>query len=65
MAPALTQSTARPSRTYPQSQPQSQDPFPAEKIKLLVDLGATREQAIELLRSADGNVDIAASFLFG
>jgi DNA damage-inducible protein 1 len=38
--------------------------FPEEHIKLLMDLGATREIAISTLAAAGGNVDIAASLLF-
>lgn len=37
---------------------------PEDKIKILMDLGITREQAISLLDAANGNVDVAASMLF-
>ncbi|KAJ1677150.1 DNA damage-inducible protein 1, partial [Spiromyces aspiralis] len=36
-----------------------------EKIRLLVDLGATEEEAIRLLDQAKGNADLAASIFFG
>lgn len=37
---------------------------PEDKIKILMDLGITREQAISLLDAANGNVDVATSMLF-
>lgn len=37
---------------------------PEDKIRLLMDLGATREIAISSLDAAGGNVDVAASLLF-
>ncbi|KIL70360.1 hypothetical protein M378DRAFT_619573 [Amanita muscaria Koide BX008] len=37
---------------------------PEDKVKILMDLGVTREQAISLLDAANGNVDVAASMLF-
>ncbi|KAG8702045.1 DNA damage-inducible protein 1 [Ceratobasidium sp. 394] len=43
---------------------QAQPQFPESSIQTLVDLGATRDQAIQLLHASGGNVDIAASFLF-
>jgi len=45
------------------SQPSAAE-FPEQAIATLVGLGATREQALAALRSAGGNVDLAASFLF-
>jgi DNA damage-inducible protein 1 len=38
--------------------------YSEQAIATLVGLGATREQALTALRSAGGNVDLAASFLF-
>ncbi|CAE6477245.1 unnamed protein product [Rhizoctonia solani] len=38
--------------------------FPEEHITTLQGLGTTREQAIELLRAAAGNLDVAAALLF-
>ena len=37
---------------------------PESTIQILMDLGATREQAISTLDAANGNVDVAASLLF-
>ncbi|KAH0840184.1 hypothetical protein J3R83DRAFT_1179, partial [Lanmaoa asiatica] len=39
--------------------------YPEGSIQTLVGLGASREQAIQLLHASQGNVDIAASMLFG
>ena len=45
--------------------PRSQRTPPSEQsIRLLMDLGATRELAISTLEAAGGNVDVAASLLF-
>jgi NACalpha-BTF3-like transcription factor len=38
--------------------------FPEDHIKILMNLGATREDAIQLLQRANGNIDMAASMLF-
>jgi len=38
--------------------------FPEEHIKMLMDLGVSREAAINMLTAAEGNVDVAASMLF-
>ena len=38
--------------------------FPEESIKILMDLGVTREAAIATLEASGGNVDVAASMLF-
>lgn len=57
-------------RPQPQSQqPQSrQQPsasrYPESSIRALMDLGATRELAIQYLDASGGNVDVAASLLF-
>lgn len=37
---------------------------PEEHIRMLIDLGATREFAISTLDAAGGNVEVAASMLF-
>ncbi|KAF8622150.1 hypothetical protein AX15_007268 [Amanita polypyramis BW_CC] len=37
---------------------------PESAIKTMMDLGTTREQAVNLLDAAEGNVDVAASMLF-
>ncbi|QRV72376.1 aspartyl protease [Ceratobasidium sp. AG-Ba] len=39
-------------------------PFPREHIDMLVGLGATEAQAVELLQAAGGNVDVAGALLF-
>jgi DNA damage-inducible protein 1 len=43
---------------------QASNSHPESKIRVLMDLGATREQAISTLDAAGGNVDVAASLLF-
>lgn len=53
-AGAPTSPPPRPQRTPPSEQ----------SIRLLMDLGATRELAISTLEAAGGNVDVAASLLF-
>ena len=60
---------ARAEVTQPQpQQPQTQQPpasrYPESSIKLLMDLGVTREVAIQSLDASGGNVDVAASLLF-
>jgi DNA damage-inducible protein 1 len=47
-------------RTLQQSVPEP----PEAMIATLVNLGATREEAIQLLRAANNNVDIAAGMMF-
>ena len=46
----------------PSSNPGSR--YPESTIKILMDLGSTREQAVNVLDAAGGNVDVAASMLF-
>jgi DNA damage-inducible protein 1 len=53
---------ARPS-SHQASSPQSSR-HSEVSIKTLMDLGASREQAISLLEAAGGNVDVAASLMF-
>ena len=64
-APPRTQ--AERSQPQPQ-QPQIQQPagsrYPESSIKLLMDLGVSREVAIRSLDASGGNVDVAASLLF-
>lgn len=38
--------------------------FPESSINTLIGLGVTREEAIRALEASQGNVDVAASFLF-
>ncbi|KAF8638564.1 hypothetical protein AX17_002107 [Amanita inopinata Kibby_2008] len=45
-------------------QPANTGRHPEEKIRLLMDLGASRDVAISSLDAAGGNVDLAASLLF-
>ena len=56
-------------RPQPQSQQsQTQQPpasrYPESNIQTLMDLGVTRERAIQCLDLSGGNVDVAGSFLF-
>lgn len=51
------------SSTHSQPSP-STGGFPESSIKTLMDLGATREEAVRTLQAAGGNVDYAASLLF-
>jgi DNA damage-inducible protein 1 len=39
-------------------------PFPEKDIQTIMGIGVTREEAIETLRAANGNVEVAASLLF-
>lgn len=59
---------AQAERSQPRTQPQTQQVpasrYPESSIKMLIDLGATRELAIQYLDASGGNVDMAASFLF-
>lgn len=48
----------------PQAQQQPASRYSQSSVKVLMDLGATREQAIQYLDMSGGNVDVAASFLF-
>ncbi|PRP75539.1 DNA damage-inducible protein 1-like [Planoprotostelium fungivorum] len=41
------------------------DGFPRESVEQLMGLGFSREQVVRALRSAGGNVDLAAGLLFG
>ncbi|KAI8053068.1 hypothetical protein BDF22DRAFT_501601 [Syncephalis plumigaleata] len=47
------------------SAPSATPTFPEEAITTLTSLGISREQAIQALEACDGNVEMAASFLFG
>lgn len=48
----------------PVAAPPPANKYPEEHIRMLVDLGATREVAISKLDAAGGNVEVAASMLF-
>ncbi|KAJ3158041.1 DNA damage-inducible protein 1 [Geranomyces variabilis] len=58
--PAAAQAAPLPPRAAASSSPQHSE----DKIKSVVDLGFSREQAISALDASGGNVEIAASFLF-
>ncbi|ELU38381.1 SNARE binding protein [Rhizoctonia solani AG-1 IA] len=47
-----------------QQPPAAQASFPEDHILTLQGFGATREQAIQLLQAAGGNLDVAAALLF-
>ena len=48
----------------PVAAPPATSKYPEEHIRMLIDLGATREFAISTLDAAGGNVEVAASMLF-
>ncbi|PVU98354.1 hypothetical protein BB559_001638 [Furculomyces boomerangus] len=50
------------SANRPESVPSSK--YPEDMIKTLMSLGATREKAIMALDASEGNIDLAAGFLF-
>ncbi|TKX25374.1 putative DNA damage-inducible protein [Elsinoe australis] len=64
--PNLQQTPGAPSASTsrPSGPAASNSPFPKQSIDALVGMGMSRQQAIEALRATDGNVDLAASFLF-
>ena len=55
---------AQPSATAGRTAAPPASRYSEESIRLLMDLGATREVAIQSLEAAGGNVDVAASLLF-
>lgn len=56
---------APPAQQQPQTQPsQTQSRYPDATINQLVTLGFSRDEAVRALDAADGNADVAASFLF-
>lgn len=61
--------TPQPVQQLPQQQPQQQiggaPQFPQASIEALTNMGFTRDQAVNALRQANGNPDIAASILMG
>ncbi|RDB19948.1 DNA damage-inducible protein 1 [Hypsizygus marmoreus] len=58
--PAASPAGARPTAPTPATA----NRHPEEKIRILMDLGASREIAISTLDAAGGNIDVAASLLF-
>ncbi|CAE6487612.1 unnamed protein product [Rhizoctonia solani] len=60
-APALS---SNPGPPVPRSAAQSRPSFPEQDIATLQGFGATRDQAIQLLQAARGNLDVAAALLF-
>jgi len=64
-APPKTQAERSQSQAQqPQTQQSPASRYPESSIKLLMDLGVTREVAIQSLDASGGNVDVAASLLF-
>ncbi|KAF8603488.1 hypothetical protein BDV93DRAFT_163719 [Ceratobasidium sp. AG-I] len=63
-APPSSAPGRTPIRSPAPAPPQAQPSFPEASIEALAGFGATREQAIQLLQAAGGNLDIAASLLF-
>lgn len=56
---------APPARNHPgPATPAPASRFPEQDIKTLMDLGATRDMAVNALEAVGGNVDYAASALF-
>ncbi|KAG6861967.1 hypothetical protein C0995_009151 [Termitomyces sp. Mi166 len=72
-APAVAQSFpgsgnalgASPSTPQPTAASQPASRYPEASIKVLMDLGVTREVAIRSLDATNGDVDVAASLVFG
>jgi DNA damage-inducible protein 1 len=58
-APRTTGASGRSAQQVP-----AQSQYSEEAIQTLVGLGATREVAIQLLSAANGNLDVAAGWLF-
>ena len=64
-APRTQAERSQPQLQQPRIQPQpSVSRHPESSIRALMDLGATRELAIQYLDASGGNVDMAASLLF-
>lgn len=64
-APASTSASAPAPAAAPQAQPATSRPnISPEHVENLVAMGASREQAIQALQAAEGNVDVAASLIF-
>jgi DNA damage-inducible protein 1 len=59
-APAPVPSAGRPAAAPPPATSR----YPESDIRILTDLGVTREQAISTLDATQGNVELAASMLF-
>jgi DNA damage-inducible protein 1 len=55
---------APPRPAAPSRAPAAASAHPESSIRILMDLGATREVAISSLDAAGGNIDVAASLLF-
>jgi len=53
-----------PARPVPPAASRNTGGFSESSIRTLMDLGASREEAIRVLEAAGGNVDYAASMLF-
>lgn len=62
--PSVTTTTSGPNTQLPRQQPSSsKNTFPDVDITKLMELGVSREEAINALELAGGNVDIAAGLL--
>lgn len=64
--PSFSSSAPKPSSSSapPSATPSFSSKYTESSIQTLIDLGVTRDQAIGYLDMANGNVDLAASFLF-
>ncbi|KAI9263121.1 hypothetical protein BDA99DRAFT_58099 [Phascolomyces articulosus] len=63
--PASQQQQQQQQSQQQQEQPKQQESkYPEEHIKLLTNLGVSRQEAINALDMASGNPDLAASLLF-
>jgi DNA damage-inducible protein 1 len=54
----------KPPQSTPAAQPAATPTFPEPSIKVLMDLGFTRQQAIVALEATKGNTELAANLLF-
>lgn len=59
-----TPPTSNTSGSQPNAGQSTSSRFPEKSIQTLMDLGVSKEEAIRLLETANGNVDVAASMLF-
>lgn len=62
--PPLQPQAQQPQQQQPSAQPASSSNYPEKDIKVLTDMGVSREEAINALEMAGGNPDLAASLLF-
>jgi NACalpha-BTF3-like transcription factor len=62
--PAAAEAAGASSASGPSSSSNTQSKFSEKDIKLLTDMGVSRQEAIHALEMAGGNPDLAASLLF-